>query len=189
MNVLLINPPHLEFNNSYDPKNICISEGGYPPLGLAYIASVLEKKDHKVSIIDSPVFGFGIEDIKKIIKRNQPDVVGIYVLTPEFPTVIRTAKAIKDINKNIIIILGGPHLSQFPRESISFPFIDYAIQGEAEYSLIKFLEYLEKKKGIKKIEGLVWKNKKIIKINKQFPVIKELDKLPWPARHLLPIKN
>ncbi len=187
MKILLVTPPYFEKRYISNPWKINLAQGNSPPLGLAYIAAVLEKNRYTVKILDSPVLGYDFEKIKRIINKENPDVVGIHTLTPDFHSVLKIAKIVKDININIKVVLGGSHLSIFPRESLSFNFIDYGLQGEAEYSFTDLMKYFEGKKNLSSIQGLVYKKNGKIIINSPPAIIKDLNKLPWPARHLLPM--
>ncbi|MEM3393781.1 MAG: cobalamin B12-binding domain-containing protein, partial [Candidatus Methanomethylicia archaeon] len=70
--------------NTRLPESINKSQGVYPPLGLAYIASVLEKRGHDVSILDAQALNLTKSEVKKNIKKFNPDVVGITSMTPNF---------------------------------------------------------------------------------------------------------
>lgn len=187
MKILLITPPYFEEENIATPKKINTNQGYFPPLGLAYIAAVLEKEDYDVKILDAPVLGYDINQIKEFISKENPDVVGIQTLTGDLPSVLKIAKAAKEVNPSIKVVLGGAHLSIFPKESLSFDFVDYGLQGEAEYSFRDLVKHLEGKKDINDIDGLVYKKNGEIIVKYPPAVINDLDELPWPARHLLPM--
>jgi len=55
-----------------------------PPLGLAYLASVL-REQHEVKIVDTNALGYGIEDVRRELRKFYPDVVGITSTTPSIP--------------------------------------------------------------------------------------------------------
>lgn len=168
------------------------------PLGLAYTAAVLEKHGIKVKILDCYLEGYenvseafpgyvkvGLDDkdIKKVISEYNPDFVGITcVLSSEISNVFSVAKLTKEVNPGIKVVLGGLHPSLYPLQTMqACPEIDYIILGEGEY---RFLELL---KGNTEIDGIaIAKNKEIrLPTNK----IEDLNKLPFPARHLLNMKK
>ncbi|MGC9345356.1 MAG: cobalamin-dependent protein, partial [Candidatus Bathyarchaeales archaeon] len=77
MKVCLISPPY----NSAVKSVVGVSS---PPLGLAYLASVL-RKDHEVRIIDSNILEYNMEDLRRKLKSFNPEVVGITSVTPSIP--------------------------------------------------------------------------------------------------------
>ena len=188
MKILLIRYSSETKVNTAMPKSIIKAEGVFPPLGIAYIAAVLEEDGFNVKILDAQALGLNAEKTGEEIGKNKPDVVGITCTTPEIHGVLEIARRAKKLDKESIVILGGPHISLFPKESISFPFVDFAIQGEGEYVFPALLRAIENgDKNFKNIRGLIWKNKENITINPVQPPIKDLDGLPFPARHLLPM--
>ena len=81
-----------------------------PPLGLAYIAAVLEKFGHKVKIIDTPTLEIDSREWINEVKSWKPDVVGISILTPTAPKGYMAAKLVKEeLGEDTIVIAGGPH--------------------------------------------------------------------------------
>ena len=80
-----------------------------PPLGIAYIASVLRENDHKdVNIIDMNVINKENE-LEKIIEKKNPDIVGISFMTANIKEAENIASLVKKHNKNTIVIAGGAH--------------------------------------------------------------------------------
>jgi radical SAM superfamily enzyme YgiQ (UPF0313 family) len=168
------------------PESISQVEGVSPPLGILYIAAVLGDAGYKVDILDSLALDLTPEETKDAIRRYNPDIVGITCMTPTLPSALEVAKLTKEVSENIITVLGGVHLSVFPSETINFPYIDFGIQGEGEYTFLDLVRYIEQKSGsFEHINGLIWKHNKKIIVNQESPPIQDLDRLPFPARHLL----
>jgi len=154
-----------------------------PPLGLAYIAAVLEKFGHLE--IDS------CEWINEV-KSWKPDVVGISILTPTAPKGYMAAKLVKEeLGEDTIVIAGGPHTTYMYTEALNNN-VDVVVRGEGEYTTLELVNALEKhgldKEVLTKIKGIAFKddNGKVI-VTSSRPFIEDLDELPWPARHLLPM--
>lgn len=195
---------------------ITLSEGTVkrtiPPLGLAYIAGYCEKEGVPVELLDCVVEGreteqcignktwmYGLTDdqIRARIEKFKPNIVGISILySSDFHSMIRLAKLIKEINKETIVVVGGIHPTIYPRETLTESFsekegaaIDYVIRGEGE---IRFVDFV---KGVKDgfidlgSDGLCgWHNGEMF-INPQREVIKDIDSIPFPAYHKLPIEE
>jgi len=179
--VLLINPPWVigEDKNLWKQVASC-----WPSLGLAYIAAVLEKEGHEVYYLDCSAEHYTIGDTEKILKNYQNlDFIGLTATTP----LINNALAIADIAKKNFpqakIILGGIHPSVMPEEVIVNKAVNFLLIDEGEETM-KELVNGEKQE---KILGLCYKdNGQIIK-NPLRPLIQDLDTIPFPAYHLLPM--
>ncbi|TAL27406.1 MAG: radical SAM protein [Nitrospirae bacterium] len=173
MKVLFIQPP---------PRQIVREDIVVPPLGIAYLAAVVEAKGHKVSIIDAFAEGLDMRSLEEKIKAISPDLIGITGMTPVIDNAFKVARAARKYAKHII--MGGPHVSVAGNKIFKqCSDIDYAIQGEGETSLPLLIDGLESgKKDIGNVPGLI--TKEIINPPAQF--IADLDNLPFPARHLLP---
>jgi len=190
MKALLINPPRENEIIGNNPPIIEEERGFNPPLGLLYIASFLEKHTkHNISIIDSQVEKLTYNSLKSRIASINPDVVGLTVMTLTIIDVIKTINVVKEVNKNIRIVLGGPHVHLFPNETINLKNVDYLVLGEGEEVFKELLCAIDDKSTLKKIPGLVFKdNGRVINTGIR-PHIKNLDALPFPARHLVPYKK
>jgi anaerobic magnesium-protoporphyrin IX monomethyl ester cyclase len=197
MRVCLINPPRLH-PKLWGKPNV------FQPLGIAYVAAVLEKS-HKVCIIDSPTEGWGNlqqvdgtkyrvglknEEIKDRIGRWSPDVVGINIPFSGWSKgAFEVASIVKNIDKDIVTVLDGQYPSARPEECVTDPNIDFAVIGEGEYTISELVNELKEgsTQSLRKIKGLAFlKNGKTV-ITPPRPAIEDLDSLPFPARHLLPM--
>lgn len=172
MKTILINPPQ---NTKY-PQ---------PPLGLASIAAVLEQKGHHVEIIDANALQLSEREIVEKVKGA--DVICITAMTPTVYSAIRIAKEIKKENPDQIMILGGPHATILPEETLNkVPEIDMIVRGEGEKTMVELFEALENNKDLHNINGLTYRNNGIISSTSE-PSIVDLDSLPFLAYYLLPI--
>ena len=197
MRICLINPPRIHPKNWGKP-NV------FQPTGIAYVAAVLEKQ-HKVSIIDSPTegwknleqidetkyrVGLKYKEIEDRIRRWSPDVVGITIpFSGWSKPAFEVASTVKNIDKNIITMLDGQHPSARPEECLTNTNIDFAVIGEAEHTIFELIGVLEQGNmlDLNKIRGIAFsKNGKNV-ITPRRPAIQDLDSLPFPARHLLPM--
>lgn len=184
MKVLLVYPD--------DPKSRYSSYskvGSYlPPLGLAYIASLLEKNEHQVKIIDNMVMSLSTDDILNEIKLYNPKCVGFSVTSFMLPFAEKLAKRIKNEMGDITLVMGGPGVTA-NKNFIFETAVDFGIYGEGEYSFSELINALDKNEDLKNIKGIIINkdNEKIITPPR--PYIENLDELPMPALHLLPDIN
>ncbi len=190
MKVLLINPPSENEIIGNNPAFIEEERGYNPPLGLLYIAGYLEKfTQYSVEVLDTQVEEVSYQEIEDIVREKQPEVVGITAMTLTLVDVLKTIKVIKSANRNIKVVLGGPHAYIFPNETINLKGVDYLVLGEGEAIFKDLLDCMDDYKKLKSIRGLVFKeNGKIVNTGPR-QLIEDLDKLPFPARHLVPYKK
>jgi len=163
--------------------------GKLPPLGLAYVGAALEKADYQVEILDNYHLKKPIEQVKLEIKRLEPEIVGITCGSVTYRRCIETAKAVKEVLPSCKIVVGGWQPSYMPESLMQHPEIDYLVMGEGERAMVELANNITKgedKSAIAKISGIAYRhNGKTVKTPSTF--IQDLDQIPFPARHLLPM--
>lgn len=141
------------------------------------------QSDYKNNFLDTDLYIWS--EIKGCISRYTPDIVGIYTTTVGLPIVIKILNIIKDINPDCITILGGPHVTLLPDNVMKISQVDFAIMGEAEYSLPRLCDALQAgNNSYQSIPGLCYRNNDDVVINRNYEVIDNLDKLPHAKREL-----
>jgi len=163
--------------------------GKLPPLGLAYVAAALEKADFQVEILDNYNLKKPSEQVKLEIKRLEPEIVGITCGSVTYRRCIETAKAVKELLPSCRIVIGGWQPSYMPESLLQYPEVDYLVMGEGERAMMELANNITKgedKSAIAKISGIAYRHKgKTIITPPTF--IQDLDQIPFPARHLLPM--
>ncbi|MBF0543445.1 MAG: radical SAM protein [Candidatus Riflebacteria bacterium] len=157
-----------------------------PPLNLLLLGGILRNEGFVPTIIDSPSQGLTEEGIIKIIENDSPHVVGITAMTPHIICAGNLANRIKERFSEILILLGGAHISSEPMKTMErFPSIDVGFVGEADKSLVEFLSELKKGQPLPKIKGtIIREDKKVLFCGERQDTI-NLDSLPFPAWDLL----
>ena len=191
MKVLLINPPSLNEIIGNNPEIIESSRGCNPPLGLLLIAGyLLDNTNHDVNVIDCQVENISYKELPKRLCSYEYDIVGITAMTFTIIDVIETIKVVKNVSPQTKIVLGGPHVSLFPNETINLEGVDYLVLGEGEITFTSFLYCLENGIDLKRVNGLVYKEKDNSIVHTGPPeIIDDLDELSFPARHLTPYQK
>lgn len=128
MKVTFINPPQID--SKYKFMGV-IS----PPLGLAYMASVLEENDIEVNIIDASALEMTWEDLEDQLLQYEPQVVAITALTPTIKKALETARLAKRTCPEALIVMGGYHPTFNFQEVLKEEYVDVVIRGEGEYTL------------------------------------------------------
>jgi radical SAM superfamily enzyme YgiQ (UPF0313 family) len=188
MKVLLVNPPFEQEEESVGKsKSVRHVLNIVPPLGITYIAAVLEKINIDVKMIDCAV-GISYEDVFKMILEESPDVIGITSTTPAFVNAKKVASFVMSKLPGTKIIIGGAQVSALPRETMETGLFDIGILGEGELVVEKLLKgYKDNEfKGLDKINGIIYLSENGIQQNVSQEFIDDLDSIPLPARHLLP---
>ena len=173
MKISMIGPKWNEMVNSY------------PPLGLGYLAAVAENLGHEVSIHDMglrpnmPVE----EDIKSVID-GKPDLVAFTSMTTSYLSVEQAAGLLKEA-LGVPIVIGGPHATSLPQQTISDPNFDFLVYGEGEPAWTELLQAIEAKDDrYERIENLWFRRDGQVVSNPERKLTSDLDAIPFPARHL-----
>lgn len=197
MKVLLINPPQTFYKGSEQPA-------GNLPIGLMYIAAVLDKEGYQTEILDAfmtnAVFikenhttkvGMPPEEIRQEIEKRKPDIVGIAgPFTCQIENSIQMCNIAKEANPNILTVVGGPHVTLVPKEFLEeAKNVDIAVIGEGEFAMLDIAKTFEEKKRLSEVLGIAYRKDGQIMVNPSRPFIEDLDALPYPAYHLVDMEQ
>ena len=187
MKVTFINPP--QTNSKYKFIGVVA-----PPLGMAYMAAVLEKNGIDVDMLDSSALNMNYDEIAEDIKKRNPDIVAISALTPTIGIALETAEVVKDTLPDTIVVLGGYHPTFNYKETLEDENVDIVIRGEGEYILLDLVQTLEEGGNLNNVKGIVFEQENdhgdnILVVTPDKEPIMDLDELPFPALHLLPMEN
>jgi anaerobic magnesium-protoporphyrin IX monomethyl ester cyclase len=159
------------------------------PIGLAYVAAALEKAGFQVEILDNYLLEKPIDEVKLEIKRLNPEIVGITCSSATYSRCVETAKAVKETLPSCKVVVGGWHPSYEPDSMLQHPEIDYVVMGEGERAMVELATHItsgEDERAVTEIAGVGYRQEgKMVKNAPKF--INNLNELPFPARHLLPM--
>jgi anaerobic magnesium-protoporphyrin IX monomethyl ester cyclase len=194
MDVLLLNP--------YDENAVKNSLGFItPPLNLMYLAAALEKESFSVKIIDDDLLQRGYYKFAELAAKLNPRIIGVTATTSTIKTALNYLEAVKKILPESLTVIGGPHTTFMPLETLrDSNALDIVVLGEGEETLVDLANnyhpgennerYLCKVMGIAYRDKNNWEKKKgNLKLTQPRPLIKNLDSLPFPARHLVPFES
>lgn len=183
MNICLISPKWNKMVNSY------------PPLGLGYLAAYLERDGHRVTIFD-----LGLEpntpltdDIAAIV-ATKPDLIGLTAMSTNYESALATARALR-AQTDVPIVIGGPHATVLPQQVIREECFDYLVFGEGELTLAELAKAIAAEgprpatATLRGILGIYFRIGEEIISTPERPLIRELDALPFPARHLFALSR
>jgi len=160
-----------------------------PNIGIAILAAVLEQHKYDVKVLDTFVLNLKNEEIVKAIKNIKPRIVAITSVTANFPYAMDIIRLVKETDPSITTVYGGPHVTIMPHTALNSKDVDYIVVGEGEETIVELVDYVLNKKGDKaKIKGIGYRDDKgeIVIAEKRW-FIADINKIPMPAYHLLPM--
>lgn len=176
-----------------------------PPLGIAYLGAYLEREGYEVELCDSLIEGFdnsevvyedfiryGLSDegIREKLRRFKPDVIAISCLfTIQAKSAYKISKIAKELDPDMVTVMGGAHPSAMFEEVLNEGTVDVVVPGEGEVTFHKLLLAIEKGEDLKNVPGLILKRDGQIVRTAPAEFVMNLDSLPFPARHLLPMED
>jgi anaerobic magnesium-protoporphyrin IX monomethyl ester cyclase len=114
--------------------------GIFPSLPLASLASWIRQHGFDVRILDLHVKNITPQDAAREVAEYDPQVVAITVKTLGWPACIEIAEMVRATVPRAVIVIGGPHLGIYPRESLSWPCFDVAVVGDGEETFLELCE-------------------------------------------------
>ena len=180
--IVLINPPVSNWGRMKDIRQTS------PPLGLLYLASFLEKSGYKVQVLDLALEPERLSS-SLFLENSKPRIVGLTSTTYNFDSALRIAEIIKKYHRDTFIVFGGAHPTIRPYDALEKDFVDCVVMGEGEITFNSLCAALLNDKEWRENSGIAFMDNEKIKINPPQEFIKDLDSLPFPARHLVPLEK
>lgn len=183
MKILFLTPP-TSFSERYGA--LAGAGSSTPALGTLLLAAVARGHGHEVAAIDAAALEMGTDEAMERIHAFQPDAVGISMTTLGVGGAAELAERIKQDSPEAVVIIGGPHVSAVPEETMRrYPTFDVAVIGEGEDTLAELLDALEQKRPLNGVQGICFRADSGVIITPRRPFIKDMDTLPSPAWELL----
>ncbi len=186
--IALINPPYRPEDVAGGSKSIKRVLNIIPPLGLTYLATVLEREGFEVKVFD---FSIGGEEktLYEGLDKGKYSLVGITSTTPSYYVAENLACKIKKKYPDVYLVIGGAHVSADPQGVMERGVFDIGVLNEGEFTLLELARTLAEKgrRSLHEVKGIVFRDEKgEIQFTPPREYIKNLDALPLPARYLLP---
>ena len=181
---VLVDPP-LNLEERYG--KLAQSGSTAPPSGLCHLASMCRSEGIESAIVDANASGLNhLQTVDAIFQYN-PSVIGLTASTISIVSAARVADLIRQRDKSKVIIIGGPHVTAVPEETLMrFPAFDMAVVGEGEITIIELLHAIGGGRDFECIDGIVFREGDAVRKNKKRKFIKDLDSLPMPAWDMIP---
>ncbi len=189
MKVALINPPEMiageEGGVGFGARSFVKQLRVLPPLGLAYIASVLRRVSHETMLLDANALRIGPDEVARRVMTLSPDVIGVTCVTPLFPVVVEICRLLKKLLPDVPIVVGGPQVTIMPETTMRNPAFDFGIEGEAETAMPRLLEAIAGAGSAQEIGGVLLREGDRI-IRTGLAEMMPIDEIPFPHRDDLP---
>lgn len=167
-----------------------LEEAPSPPLGISYVASAFEQSGAEVRVIDYIISRYTPEKLKRELAEFQPQVLGATSVTMNFTAAADIVRTAKQIDPSLSTLMGGPHVSFDVINTLeAYPEIDLLVIGEGEKTIMELMDHFQGRGNRGDIQGIAFReNGNIIQTGKR-ELIDDLNTLPLPARHLLPMSR
>lgn len=175
--LLLINP---SYHGCYANLKASIVDPVFPTLGLATIAAGALERGHRVEILDLSWRPYDFEAVRRRIRGFRPDVVGVTATTPLMNQARDISVLARDVSADIRLVVGGPHPSALPRETLLESRFDAVVVGEGDHTLAELCDG----GPLADVPGVVYRDGEALHATAARAPIEDLDTLPMPAWHL-----
>jgi len=184
-NVVLINP----YITSIERYNRDVGEiGGHQmPLGIFYLAAYLKQCGENAQIIDAESQRMEHETVIARLKTNPPKIIAISTTTVAFRNARSLAEMIRSEFSDVVIVIGGPHMTALAEATMQCGVFDFGIVHEGEIAFSLLVKYLLRGEGsLNKIPNLYYRKGNRVLYTADAEFIADLDTIPFPARELCP---
>ncbi len=154
-----------------------------PPLGLLYIASVLEQSGFSPRIFD--IYPYDDRDFDTLLKYR-PDVIGMTVLTDYWTRALEISSLVTARLPQTVFIVGGVHITALPEDSLAALGATIGVIGEGELTMLELCRRITSGASWQDVSGIVFHvaSGDFVRTSPR-PHIENLDEIPFPSRHLL----
>jgi len=172
-----------------------LSKGGYRhqvylPIGLPYLAAVLEKDEHEIEVIDCEALEIDHEKLGLKLASIKPNVVGITSTTPTIQSALQSARVAKEACPNVVVVLGGPHATFMDEQILNDEAaVDIIVRGEGEQTISELMHHVLDFGSLHEVAGITFRKDGQIIRTPNRPLIQDLDELPYPAYKYFPLRK
>jgi len=184
--IVFVNPPYEQVSEGTDYLKHITNRS--PSIGLLLLAAKAREIGYDPMIIESDLEGLTPQKVAQIVLEQNPKFLGITLFTVGVFNASIIAKIVREKNPNIVILVGGPHISSMGYETMEkFPEFDVSVIHEGELILENLLNSIEHNTPLSDVNGIMYRDESgAIRRTPPPPNIEDLDSLPRPAWDLLP---
>jgi anaerobic magnesium-protoporphyrin IX monomethyl ester cyclase len=178
--ILFVQPPPLK-------EQDLLEHIRYPPLGITSLAGFMRDKGYDVGLYDGCAVKANTQSVLEEVKKFKPDMVALTATSAIVDHAFAVADVVKEFDKNIKVVIGGPHATELPYHALKNKNVDVILRGEGEMSLLELCKNFSNKGELKDVKGIGYVEGGKVKLTPPMPLMSNLDELPFPAYDLLPV--
>ncbi|MCL2476464.1 radical SAM protein [Candidatus Bathycorpusculum sp.] len=175
--VALVNPPY--------PSEA--AQSVFLPLGIGYLAAVLEKEGYPVDVVDCQTKKYTPQALEEKFRSLNPDIVGITSATVTYLPALEVLKSAKVAVPKALTLMGGPHVSVLDQQALSdSPDLDIVVRGEGEQTMLELARFVSEQGlmfGLSAIQGITYRSNNQTFSTTDRAFLPDIDNLPHPAHH------
>lgn len=159
-------------------------------LGPAYLVAILRDAGHEVSVYSQNVFHQSNEELGNFLAENDFDMIGLGFLAARYVEAVRPIADVINANKKKAkFVVGGQGVSPIPSYILNDIQADIAMIGEAENNICVLVDAILNNGDLQNIKGVAYREAGVVKINPRAEIVRDLDRLPFPAWDLFPMEE
>ncbi|PRY34328.1 B12-binding domain-containing radical SAM protein [Umezawaea tangerina] len=153
----------------------------FPPFGVLYLAAVVEQAGHQVDVIK-------VTPEATALDLTDFEAIGFSLASSATYGVMLEARWLSAIRQDALVMVGGVHCNFYPESSLADFDAHVASTGESEETILEILGRAATKR-FEGVPGLLWRDGGLLRCERSRPLLRDIDQLPLPARHLLPVDD
>jgi len=128
--------------------------GIFPSLPLLGLAAWTRQNGYAVDYLDMHAKNLLPEEGEAYVQNFDPDIVALTAKTLGWPAVIEIAQMVRRAKPSALIVVGGPHLSLYAEESLTWDCFDLAVTGDGEEIFLEICNRWEESQDLNGLDGI-----------------------------------
>ena len=159
------------------------------PLSALSIAAVLEGRE-QVAIVDGNLDPDPARTMVALLEERPVEMLAVTVMPgPQTVGAVETCRHVRSRFPGVPIAWGGFFPTNYTQAALNAPYVDYAVRGQGEETMLELLDALRGRRGFESINGLSYKNGNGEQVHNPERAMKGLDDFPWYPYHHLPVEK
>jgi radical SAM superfamily enzyme YgiQ (UPF0313 family) len=153
------------------------------------LAAVLEGREEYV-IVDGNIDDDPVSEIIRLIDEHPVAMLGVTCMPgPQMANAMEASRKVRVMRPSVPIVWGGYFPSTYTDATLNASYVDYAVRGQGEETLLELLDALQGKCDLDSIAGLSYKD--IFGLHRHNPerLMKPPDAFPWMPFHRVPVQK
>lgn len=159
------------------------------PIGLAYVASAIERAGHDIELIDLDAHRRSNDELRALLKDRVFDMVAFGCIVTGYRIVKELSKTIRDVRKDAVIIVGNSVADSIHELLLSSTEVDIAVLGEGDVTIVELLYALENSKPLENVKGICFKRNGKMYCTPRREAIRDINSIPSPNWELFDVET